>query len=425
MLMGKNAIRRNLELIDPFIHEALKGEKHRQQNQIELIASENTVSNAVLEALGSEITNKTVEGYPGNRFHGGAKFADIVEQAAIDRAMELFGCDYVNAQPHSGSQANQAVLYALLQPGDQILSLDLAAGGHLSHGAKANQSGHIYQPFHYHVSKETGLIEYDKVEEIALEVKPKLLIAGGSAYPREIDFERMRHIANRVNAFFLVDMAHFAGLVAAKVHPSPVSHADVVTLTTTKTMRGARGGLILSNNKELFKKLQSSVFPGVQGSIHLQVIAAKAVCLGEALQPDFKTYGRKVRDNARVLAKTLSQKGVKIIAGGTDTHLVLLDLSNKKITGQQAQDILEQANITSNKNPIPFDSPIPSKWIGLRLGSSAGTTRGFEENQFQMIGEWIAELFDCVTKPGDVQKQKIDAIKKHVSDLCKKFPIYE
>jgi len=423
--MGTNAIYRNLERIDPFIHEALKGEKHRQQNQIEMIASENTVSHAVLEALGSEITNKTVEGYPGHRFHGGAKYADIVEQTAIDRAMELFGCDYVNAQPHSGSQANQAALYALLQPGDRILSLDLAAGGHLSHGAKANQSGRIYQPFHYHVSKETGLINYDKVEETALEVNPKLLIAGGSAYPREIDFERMRHIADRVNAFLLVDMAHFAGLVAANVHPSPVPFADVVTLTTTKTMRGARGGLILSNKKELFNKLQSSVFPGVQGSIHLQVIAAKAVCLGEALQPDFKTYGRKVRENARILAETLRKKGVKIIADGTDTHLVLLDLSNKEINGQQAQDILERVNITSNKNPIPFDSPNPSKWIGLRLGSSAGTTRGFETIQFQMIGEWIAELFDCVTKPSDVQKQKIDTIRKQVSVLCKKYPIYE
>jgi len=423
--MGTNDIGRNLELVDPFIHQALQGEKHRQQTQIELIASENTVSKAVLQALGSEITNKTVEGYPGNRFHGGAKFADIVEQAAIDRARELFGCDYVNAQPHSGSQANQAALYALLQPGDRILSLDLAAGGHLSHGAKANQSGHIYQPFHYHVSRKTGLIDYDQVEEIALEVKPKLLIAGGSAYPREIDFERMRHIANRIHAFLLVDMAHFAGLVAANVHPSPVPFADVVTLTTTKTMRGARGGLILSNKKELFKKLQSSVFPGVQGSIHLQVIAAKAVCLGEALQPDFKTYGRKVRDNARMLAQALSQKGVKIITDGTDTHLILLDLSNKKMTGQQAQDMLEQVNITSNKNPIPFDSPIPSKWIGLRLGSSAGTTRGFETSHFQMIGEWIAELFDCVTKPSDVRKQTIDTIRKQVSDLCQKYPIYE
>jgi glycine hydroxymethyltransferase len=423
--MGTNAIYRNLQRIDPFIHEALKGEKHRQQNQIEMIASENTVSHAVLEALGSEITNKTVEGYPGHRFHGGAKYADIVEQAAIDRARELFGCDYVNAQPHSGSQANQAVLYALLQPGDRILSLDLAAGGHLSHGAKANQSGRIYQPFHYHVSKETGLINYDKVEKTALEVKPKLLIAGGSAYPREIDFERMRHIADRANAFLLVDMAHFAGLVAANVHPSPVPFADVVTLTTTKTMRGARGGLILSNKKELFKKLQSSVFPGVQGSIHLQVIAAKAVCLGEALQPDFKTYGRKVRENARILAETLRKKGVKIIADGTDTHLVLLDLSNKEINGQQAQDILERVNITSNKNPIPFDSPNPSKWIGLRLGSSAGTTRGFETSHFQMIGEWIAELFDCVTKPSDVRKQTIDTIRKQVSDLCQKYPIYE
>ena len=414
----------SIALADPLIHEALKGEKHRQQNQIELIASENTVTRAVLDALGSEITNKTVEGYPGSRFHGGAEYADIVEQAAIDRARELFVCEYVNAQPHSGSQANQAVQHALLRPGDRLLSMDLAAGGHLSHGAKANQSGRVYNSFHYHVSKESGTIDYDKVAEIALEVTPKLLIAGGSAYPREIDFERMRRIADRVEAFFLVDMAHFAGLVAAGVHPSPVPHADVVTLTTTKTMRGARGGLILSNRKDLFGKLQSAVFPGVQGSIHLQVIAAKAVCLGEALKPEFKRYGKRVKDNARMLAETLKKKGVKIITDGTDTHLVLLDLSTTGITGQQAQDVLEQANMTSNKNPIPFDSTNPSNWVGLRLGSSAGTTRGFGIHHFELIGEWIAELIDCVSKSDDIKIQKIDSIREKVSDLCNKYPVY-
>jgi glycine hydroxymethyltransferase len=423
--MGTKTILKRLELTDPVIHEVLKGEKHRQQNQIEMIASENTVSKAVLEALGSEITNKTVEGYPGNRFHGGAKFADIIEQAVIDRARELFGCDYVNAQPHSGSQANQAVQFALLKPDDRILSMDLAAGGHLSHGAKTNQSGRVYKSSHYHVSKDTGFIEYNKVEKIAFEVKPKLLIAGGSAYPREIDFERMRCIANKVGAFFLVDMAHFAGLVAANVHPSPLPYADIVTLTTTKTMRGPRGGLILSNRKDLYRKLQSSVFPGIQGSAHLQVIAAKAVCLGEALQADFKIYGRKVIDNARILSETLRKNGVKIITDGTDTHLVLLDLSDKKICGQKVQNILEQVNITSNKNPIPFDSSNPSKWVGLRLGTSCGTTRGFGAKQFQMIGEWIAHLVNVASEPSVVQKKALEKIREQVFDLCSKYPIYD
>jgi glycine hydroxymethyltransferase len=409
---------------DPLIDRALKGEKHRQQTQIELIASENTVSRAVLEALGSEITNKTLEGYPGNRFHGGAGFADIVEQTAIDRARQLFGCQFANVQPHSGTQANQAVLFALLEPKDRILSLDLAAGGHLSHGARGNQSGRIYEAHHYHVDRETGLIDYDAVERKAMEVKPKLLIAGGSAYPREIDFARMRAIADSVGAVYLVDMAHFAGLVAAGVHPSPLPHADLVTLTTTKTMRGARGGVILCNREDWFNKLQPAVFPGVQGSIHLQVIAAKAVCLGEALQPEFKTYGRQVRDNARALAGSLVDRGIRLIGGGSDTHLLLLDVSTKGLTGQQAQEVLGSANITANKNPVPFDSPSPSRWVGLRLGTAAGSTRGFDTTVFQTIGNWIADLLEAAAKGDGERKKTIRAAAEKVAVLCAQYPIY-
>ena len=413
-----------LDRQDPLIDQALTGEKKRQQTQIELIASENTVSRAVLDALGSEITNKTLEGYPGRRFHGGAEFADTVEQAAVDRARQLFGCDYANVQPHSGSQANQAVLFALLKPAARILSLDLAAGGHLSHGAAMNQSGRIYEGHHYHVDRHTGLIDYDALQQKAEAVKPKLLISGGSAYPREIDFVRMRAIADRVGAYHLVDMAHFAGLVAAGIHPSPVPHADVVTLTTTKTMRGARGGVILSNREDLFGRLQSAVFPGVQGSIHLQVIAAKAVCLGEALQPEFRTYGRQVRDNARALARTLEERGIRLIGGGTDTHLLLLDVSTKKLTGQQAQDVLGEANITSNKNPVPFDHPTPSKWIGLRLGTAAGTTRGFTTQDFTAIGGWIADLLEAAGRGDTNRKQTIQSIAENVAELCDRYPIY-
>lgn len=422
--MTREHFQATLERQDPLIDQALKGEKHRQQTQIELIASENTVSRAVLEALGSEITNKTLEGYPGNRFHGGAEFADIVEQTAVDRARQLFGCRFANVQPHSGTQANQAALFALLEPADRILSLDLAAGGHLSHGARGNQSGRIYRAYHYHVDRQTGLIDYGAVEQKAAEVKPKLLVAGGSAYPREIDFARMRAIADRVGAMLLVDMAHFAGLVAAGVHPSPLPDADVVTLTTTKTMRGARGGVILCDREELFRKLQPAVFPGVQGSIHLQVIAAKAVCLGEALQPAFRAYGRQVRDNARALAATLADRGIRLVGGGTDTHLLLLDVSGKGITGRQAQDVLGAANITANKNPVPFDDPNPSKWVGLRLGAAAGTTRGFDAKVFQAIGHWIADLLEAAGK-GDRQRQKaIRAAAGSVAALCEQYPIY-
>ncbi|MCZ6667678.1 MAG: serine hydroxymethyltransferase, partial [Gammaproteobacteria bacterium] len=322
-------------LTDPLIGDALARELHRQQTQIELIASENIVSQAVLDALAHPITNKTLEGYPGHRFHGGGEFVDIVEQAAIDRAKELFNCNYANVQPHSGTQANQAVFFATVKPGDKILSLNLAAGGHLSHGAAPNLSGRWFDSHHYGVDKDSGLIDYDEAERLAKAIRPKLLIAGGSAYPRIIDFERLGFIAKSVDALLLVDMAHFAGLVAAGVHPSPLPFADIVTCTTTKTMRGPRGGIILARESSWAKKLQSAIFPGVQGSLHSQIIAAKAVCLGEALGDDFKGYGRRVIDNAKTLARVLLEHGIKLVSGGTDTHMVLLDFSSRNLTGQQ------------------------------------------------------------------------------------------
>ena len=414
----------NLAERDPLIFKALQDEKKRQQGQIELIASENSVSFASLEAIGSVITNKTVEGYPGKRFHGGADFADVVEQAAIDRAKELFGCGFVNVQPHSGTQANQAVFFALLQPGDTVLSLDLASGGHLSHGAKPNQSGRWFSIVSYGVDRETGRIDYDNVEALALEHKPKLIISCGSSYPREIDFPRMREIADKVGATYLVDMAHFAGLVAAGVHPSPIPHADIVTCTTTKTLRGARGGLVMTNREDLFKKLQPAVFPGVQGSAHLATIAGKAVCLGEALTDEFKTYGANVKANARLLAEVLQKRGVRIVSGGTDTHVVLVDVSSKDLTGQQSQDALSEINITSNKNPIPFDSAKPSEWKGLRLGSSAGTTRGFGAKEFEVIGNLIADIFDAQVADETTRAAVIAKSRAVVAKLVADFPIY-
>jgi len=407
---------------DPLIAEALSGEKKRQQNQIELIASENIVSRAVLDALGHEITNKTLEGYPGARFHSGGHFADIAEQAAIDRARELFGCEYANVQPHSGSQANLAVFFTLLRPGDKVLSLDLAAGGHLSHGLGANLSGRWFDANHYGVQRETGLIDYDAVEKLATELRPKMLIAGGSAYPREIDFVRMAAIAQKVDALFHVDMAHFAGLVAGGVHPSPLPHADIVTCTTTKTLRGPRGGVIMSNREDLQRKLQAAVFPGVQGSIHTQVIAAKAVCLGEALRPEFKTYAAQVQTNARVLAETLISRGIKIVSGGTDTHIVLLDLSAQGLQGRVVESALEDAGITTNKNPIPFDSPKPADWVGLRLGSSAATTRGLKEAEFTELGQIIADLI-LAEASGGTHNVMADA-RNRCASLCAGFPIY-
>lgn len=407
---------------DPLISQALNDELHRQQTQIELIASENIVSRAVLDALAHPITNKTLEGYPGGRFHGGGEFVDIIEQAAIDRAKELFSCDYANVQPHSGTQANQAVFFATLKPGDRILSLDLAAGGHLSHGAAPNLSGQWFDSHHYGVDKETGLIDYDAAEKLAKSIQPKLLITGGSAYPRDIDFERLSHIAKSVGALFLVDMAHFAGLVAAGVLASPIPHADLVTCTTTKTMRGPRGGIILTRDAKWTKKLQSSIFPGVQGSLHSQIIAAKAVCLGEALSDEFKIYGKQVLENARTLAQVLTGRGFKLVGGGTDSHMVLLDFSARVLNGQQVQDMLAKANITSNKNPVPFDSKKPSEWAGLRLGVSAATTRGLGKSEFVELGDIIATLFDNCKQPDNAV---VEVSRNKVLALCERFPIYQ
>ena len=413
----------SLSQVDPLIADALSNEKRRQQDQIELIASENIVSRAVLDALGHEITNKTLEGYPGNRFHGGRQFVDVAEQAAIDRARQLFGCGYANVQPHSGSQANLAVFFLLLKPADKVLSLDLAAGGHLSHGLKANLSGSWFTPHHYGVNPDSEVIDYDQLESLAERVRPALLIAGGSAYPREIDFQRMGEIARRVGAHFHVDMAHIAGLVAAGVHPSPFPHADIVTCTTTKTLRGPRGGLILTNNEDWAKRLQAAVFPGVQGSIHTQVIAAKAVCLGEALTDTFRDYAAQVKANAVTLARTLLDRGIRIVSGGTDTHLVLLDVSSRGLTGKQAETLLEKANITANKNPVPNDSPRPADWVGLRLGTAAATTRGLRQAEFEILGEVIADLIDSEANPnGDAVVKRCAA---KVAELCSRFPVYE
>ena len=408
--------------VDPIVDRALNGERMRQQDQIELIASENIVSRAVLDALGHAMTNKTLEGYPGNRFHGGGQFVDIVEQLAIDRAKKLFGCGYANVQPHSGSQANLAVFFLLLQPGDSVLSLDLAAGGHLSHGLTANLSGRWFTPHHYSVGPNSEVIDYNAVEAKALKVKPKILIAGGSAYPRKLDFERLGEIAKKVGAWLHVDMAHIAGLVAGGTHPSPFPHADIVTCTTTKTLRGPRGGLILTNNEDWFRRLQSAVFPGVQGSIHTQVIAAKAICLGEALQPTFADYAAQIVANARSLASTLQNRNIRIVSGGTDTHLVLLDLSNNGLTGKRAEIALDKVNITSNKNAVPNDSPRPQDWVGLRLGVGAATTRGLVETDFAELGNIIADVIEAEAI-GDLDNVIVDA-QKRVARMCINYPIY-
>ncbi|HLS69260.1 MAG TPA: serine hydroxymethyltransferase [Kiloniellales bacterium] len=407
---------------DPLIARALAHELRRQQDQIELIASENIVSRAVLDALGHEMTNKTLEGYPGNRFHGGGEFVDIVEQAAIDRAKELFGCGYANVQPHSGTQANLAVFFLLLKPGDRILSLDLAAGGHLSHGMRGNLSGRWFESHNYNVNPQNEVIDCDEVERIAEEVRPKLLITGGSAYPRELDFERLGKIAKKVGAFFMVDMAHIAGLVAGGAHPSPFPYADIVTCTTTKTLRGPRGGLILTNHEEWYRKLQAAVFPGVQGSLHSQVLAAKAICLGEAMRPEFPVYAAQVVANARAMAETLSSRGVRIVSGGTDTHIVLIDLSSKGLDGKRTEDLLAAANITSNKNPVPNDSPRPAEWVGMRLGSAAATTRGMKEAEFRELGNVIADLVEAEAA-GDAAAAVAQA-RARVATLTQAFPSY-
>ncbi|MGH7012855.1 MAG: serine hydroxymethyltransferase [Stellaceae bacterium] len=410
---------------DPEIAAAIGRELKRQQDQIELIASENIVSRAVLDTQGSVLTNKYAEGYPGRRYYSGCEFVDQIEQLAIDRAKKLFNCSFANVQPHSGSQANQAVLLALLRPGDTTLGLSLAAGGHLTHGSPVNLSGKWFRALHYGVRREDARIDCDEVERIARAEKPKLIIAGGSAYPRIIDFARFRQIADAVGAILMVDMAHFAGLVAGGVHPSPLPYAHVVTTTTHKTLRGPRGGMVLSNDEGIGKKINSAVFPGLQGGPLMHVIAAKAVMLGECLRPAFKAYARAVVDNARILAATLAERQLAIVSGGTDTHLMLVDLRPKKLTGRVAEAALERAGITCNKNGIPFDPEKPAVTSGIRLGSPAGTTRGFGQAEFRQIGELIVEVLDGLVANGDAGNGAIEAaVKQRVRALCARFPVY-
>lgn len=409
----------DLKTSDPGVNEAIQLELKRQQNQVELIASENIVSRAVLEAQGSILTNKYAEGYCGKRYYGGCNYIDIVEKLAIDRVKQLFNCSFANVQPHSGSQANQGVMMALLQPGDTILGMSLAHMGHLTHGAAPNQSGKWFKAIQYGVRKEDGLIDYEEVSRLAHEHKPKLIIAGASAYPRIIDWKRFREIADQVGAYLLVDMAHYAGLVAGGVYPSPLSHAHVVTATTHKTLRGPRGGIILSNDEELGKKLNSAIFPGIQGGPLCHVIAAKAVCFKEALDPSFKVYAQAVIDNAKALAEELIKGGLDIVSGGTDSHIVLVDLRRKGLTGNVVEKSLERAGMTCNKNAIPFDPEKPMVTSGIRLGTPASTSRGFGEAEFRAIGRMIVETLDGLG---------IEAIEKDVRNrierLCRDFPIY-
>lgn len=415
-----------LEEHDPELYASIKAELARQQNNIELIASENIVSRAVLEAQGSIMTNKYAEGYPGKRYYGGCEKVDIAESLAIERACKLFGCSYANVQPHSGAQANEAVFLALLQPGDTFMGLSMAAGGHLTHGSPVSMSGKWFKAVPYGVRQEDGRIDMEEVARIAHECKPKLIIAGGSAYPREIDFAAFRKIADEVGAMLMVDMAHFAGLVAGGVHPSPIPHAHIVTTTTHKTLRGPRGGMILTNDEALAKKINSAVFPGLQGGPLMHVIASKAVMLGEALKPSFKEYARNVKENAAVLADTMIKHGFDIVSGGTDTHLMLVDLRPKGLTGKDSEKALDRANITCNKNGIPFDPLPPATTSGVRLGSPAATTRGFGRAEFVMVGDLIAEVLDGLVKAGpegDNSAVEKD-VQRRVIELCAKFPIY-
>ena len=415
----------DLATADPAIAEAIAHELKRQQNQIELIASENIVSRAVLEAQGSILTNKYAEGYPGKRYYGGCEYVDVLETLAIERAKELFGAGFANVQPHSGAQANQAVFMALLTPGDTFMGMDLAAGGHLTHGSPANQSGKWFKPVAYTVRKQDQFIDYDNVAEVAERERPKLIIAGGSAYGRAIDFKRFREIADSIGALLMVDMAHYAGLVAGGVYPNPVPHAHVVTTTTHKTLRGPRGGLILTNDEAIAKKINSAVFPGLQGGPLEHVIAAKAVAFGEALQPDFRDYAQQVVTNARALADTLMASGVNIVSGGTDSHVMLVDLRPKGVTGRDTEASLERANITCNKNGIPFDTASFTVTSGVRLGTPAGTTRGFGEAEFRQIGRWIGEVVDGLSANGPEGNAAVEAgVREQVLALTARFPIY-
>ena len=413
-----------LAIADPELAAAVAGECERQQNQIELIASENIVSRAVLEAQGSVLTNKYAEGYPGRRYYGGCGFVDVAERLAIDRAKRLFGCGFANVQPHAGAPANQAVFLALLSPGDPILGMSLAAGGHLTHGAPPNLSGKWFRAATYGVRAEDGRIDFAEVERQAETHRPRLIIAGGSAYPRVIDFARFRAIADSVGAYLMVDMAHFAGLVAGGAHPSPLPHAHVVTTTTHKTLRGPRGGMILSNDPDIARRIDSAVFPGLQGGPLMHVIAAKAVALGEALQPGFAAYARAVIENAQTLAATLEAAGLAIVSGGTDTHLLLVDLRPIGLTGRDAEQALERAGITCNKNGIPFDPQKPTITSGIRLGSPAATTRGFGSAEFRRVGEWIAEVLHALARDSGGNGAVELRVRDEVAALCARFPIY-
>jgi glycine hydroxymethyltransferase len=410
---------------DPEIADVIGLETVRQRNQIELIASENIASRAVLEVQGSVLTNKYAEGYPGRRYYGGCEHVDVAESLAIERVKKLYDCAYANVQPNSGSQANQAVMTALIKPGDTILGMSLAAGGHLTHGAKPNQSGKWFNAVQYGVREDDHLIDYDEVESLAKEHKPQMIIAGGSAYPRVIDFKRFREIADAVGAYLLVDMAHISGLVAGGAHPSPLPYADAVTTTTHKTLRGPRGGLILTNNEDLGKKFNSAIFPGIQGGPLMHVIAAKAVAFGEALQPDYKVYIQQVVQNAKALADTLLGHGFDIVSGGTDNHLVLVDLRPKGLTGDVAEAAMERAFITCNKNGVPFDPAPPMVTSGVRLGTPAATTRGFGVAEFQKVGDFIARVLDAVAaNNGEAVLEEEAAVRAEVEALCARFPIY-
>tara|TARA_B100000959_G_scaffold268303_1_gene312835 strand:- start:381 stop:1697 length:1317 start_codon:yes stop_codon:yes gene_type:complete len=420
----KNFFDNNLSNSDPDLFNSIKLELKRQQEHIELIASENIVSKAVLDAQGSVLTNKYAEGYPSKRYYGGCEFVDIAENLALERVKKLFECSFANVQPHSGAQANGAVYLALLNPGDTILGMSLNSGGHLTHGAKVALSGKWLNSCHYEVDKSTGLIDYDQVEKIALEKKPKLIIAGGSAYSRIIDFKKFREIANKINAYLMVDMAHFSGLVAGKAYPNPIKFADVVTSTTHKVLRGGRGGIILTNREDLYKKINSAVFPGYQGGPLLHVIAAKAAAFHEALKPNFKEYIKSVLENAKILSETLKNNGFKIFSGGTDTHLMLVDLRPFGVTGKAAETSLCKANITCNKNGIPFDDEKPTITSGIRLGSQAATTRGFGLNEFKKVGELITEVIKGLSKNKEDNSKTENEIRNEVLKLCSNFPIY-
>lgn len=421
----ENFFSTNLAATDDAVFAGIQAEQTRQNEQIELIASENIVSKAVMQAQGTCLTNKYAEGYPGRRYYGGCEHVDSVETIAIERVKKLFRCEYANVQPHSGAQANGAVMLALLQPGDTILGMSLDAGGHLTHGARPAQSGKWFNAIQYGVDKETLEIDYEAVRELAIQHKPKLIIAGGSAIPRKINFEKFRAIADEVDALLMVDMAHIAGLVATGAHPSPIPFADVVTSTTHKTLRGPRGGLILTNDESTIKKINSAVFPGLQGGPLMHVIASKAVAFGEALGPDFKNYINTVISNAKVLAEELQARGCDIVTGGTDTHLMLVDLRPKGLKGNQVEEALERAGITCNKNGIPFDSEKPMITSGIRLGTPAGTSRGFGNEEFKLIGEWIGDVLDGLVEHPEGNADVEKHVKNQVQQLCLKFPLYQ